>query len=122
MALLYLITGVIHFLRPGFYLDIMPAWLPMHEACNNLAGVAEIAFAVLLVIPRYQSLAAWLIGIMLLIFLLVIHIPLIFRFHGIDDVGWWINIIRLPIQYVLVRWALSYVGPRTVNLFDTSQN
>lgn len=122
MSLFYFVAGLVHFLKPEFYLDLMPAWLPMHEACNNLAGIAEIAFAVLLLIPRYQSLAAWLIGIMLLIFLLVIHIPLIFRFNGIYDVFWWANLVRIPIQYFLVRWALNYVGPRPVNLFDAAQD
>ena len=42
MGLFYLTAGINHFWNPGFYLNIMPPYLPWHEALVYLSGMIEI--------------------------------------------------------------------------------
>ena len=39
----FIFAGAMHFVKPRFYLQMMPEWLPAHEAMNYASGVAEIA-------------------------------------------------------------------------------
>lgn len=73
MALLYGAAGIIHFTDPGFYLNIIPGWLPAHQLLLNLSGIAEIILGLLLLPRQTRPLAAWLIIAMLVVFLLLIH-------------------------------------------------
>ena len=42
MAVFYVGGGVLHLLRPEFYLPMMPPYLPWHYALVILSGVAEL--------------------------------------------------------------------------------
>ena len=46
-------------MRSRFYVKIMPPYLPWHLELVYLSGVAEIVLAVLVLIPKWTSLAAW---------------------------------------------------------------
>ena len=114
MGAAYIAAGINHFLNPGFYVNIMPEYLPWHEALVALSGVAEIVLGALLFIPRYRSLAAWGIIAMLIVFLIV-HIDMIRsveKYPKITPVFLW---IRLLLQVPLILWAYWYthsVGSR----------
>jgi uncharacterized membrane protein len=114
MILLYLGSGIYHFLNPGFYLKLMPHWLPEQELMNALGGLAEIVLAVLLIFPLTQRFAAWSVQLMLFVFLICIHIPMAMDFRGWYDWIWWISIIRLPVQFWLLRWAWWYTQGKLV--------
>ena len=60
MAILYIIAGVLHFLKPDFYLRIMPRYLPYHLELVYLSGFVEILCGLLLFFKHTQSLGAWL--------------------------------------------------------------
>jgi len=47
----FVFAGVMHFVSPGFYLRIMPSWLPGHEELVAASGVAEIAGGLALMCP-----------------------------------------------------------------------
>lgn len=114
LIVFYLAAGAYHFVNPVFYEQLMPDWLPDHTLLNRLSGIAEITFAVLLVLPWTQHFSAWMIALMLAVFFVLIHLPMAFRFHGWDDPIWWISILRLPIQYYLIRWALRFTNGKLV--------
>ncbi len=110
MGAAYIAAGINHFLKPGFYLNIMPAYLPWHESLVALSGVAEILLGALLFIPRYRSLAAWGIVAMLIVFLMV-HIEMIRtaeKYPKITPMFLW---IRLVLQAPLILWAYWYTHP-----------
>ena len=46
MALIYIALGINHFVNPGFYLRIMPDFIPAHEFMVAASGVAEIVLGV----------------------------------------------------------------------------
>ncbi len=47
----FVVAGVMHFAAPGFYLRIMPSWLPRHEELVAASGVAEIVGGLALMCP-----------------------------------------------------------------------
>ncbi|MBF9252776.1 DoxX family protein [Pontibacter sp. 172403-2] len=112
MVLLYVAAGVIHFTTPGFYLNIMPDWLPTHQLLLNLSGIAEIILGLLLLPRQTRPLAAWLIIIMLVVFLLLIHIPMTLDYWQNNTPGLWLTIARIPLQFLLIWWAWQYTRHR----------
>jgi len=109
MALLYIAAGINHFVKPRFYLRIMPAYLPAHEMLNYASGITEIVLGTLLLFKTTRSYAAWGIAIMLLVFMLV-HVFMLQQALKQDNylitptAAW----IRLALQFVLIAWALWY--------------
>ena len=60
MALVYIIAGALHFIKPTFYLPIMPRYLPYHLELIYLSGVAEIICGLMLLFESTRRLGAWL--------------------------------------------------------------
>jgi uncharacterized membrane protein len=108
MAAIYAAAGVYHFVKPGFYLKLMPTWLPWPGALVFWSGVAEILLALLLIPDSTRAVSAWLIIAMLVVFFFTIHIPQTIDFYQRQSRYLTISVIRLPIQFVLVWWAWLY--------------
>jgi uncharacterized membrane protein len=112
MGAFYVGAGMIHFLRPGFYLPMIPPYLPYHLALVYLSGLAEIVLGAAVLVPQTRALAAWgIILLLIAIFPANVHIalhdvPLGGAEHG---AGVW-NWVRLPFQAVLIVWAWWYTG------------
>lgn len=107
LATCYLIAGVAHLMRPGGFLAITPHWVPWPEMVIALTGLAEIAGAIGLTIPRLRRAA----GIGLALYALCVW-PANFN-HAINDIplggvhlGWWYHGPRLMLQPVIIWWAL----------------
>lgn len=111
MAALYIGGGINHFLNPNFYLSVMPDWLPMHEWANWSSGVVEIILGALLIPIATRRLSAWTIILMLTVFFFVIHIPMCFHFE-VGTSMFWIAVVRIPIQIVLINWAWKFAKKR----------
>ncbi len=47
----FVFAGALHFVKPGFYLGIMPSWMPWHRELVAASGVAEIAGGLALMCP-----------------------------------------------------------------------
>jgi uncharacterized membrane protein len=107
LALLFILAGVNHFRDPGFYLRIMPPYLPWPSALHLIAGFFEFVFGVMLLIPRFQKWAAWgLIALLLAIFPANIHMAV--NHHLYPEVSMVFLWIRLPLQFVPIAWAWWY--------------
>lgn len=104
MAVFYLVAGVNHFITPGFYLIMMPPYLPWHVPLVYISGVVEILLAVLLIPLLTRTYAAW--GIILLLIAVfpanVYMAQMNGVTHGLAPVLVW---LRLPFQLVLIAWA-----------------
>ena len=108
MVFIYVVAGIYHFVNPEFYENSMPVWLPYHSLCNFAGGVAEIILAVMLLPAKTRKISALLIMVMLTVFLFIIHIPMAIDFYKTNNPGFWLSIVRLPIQFVLIWWAMLY--------------
>jgi uncharacterized membrane protein len=60
LAIGFIIIGVLHFLKPDFYLPVMPRYLPYHLEIIYVSGFLEIICGLMLIIKRTQTLGAWL--------------------------------------------------------------
>jgi uncharacterized membrane protein len=107
LALFFIGAGINHFVRTGFYLRMMPPYVPLHLAMVQISGVSEIALGVLLLIPQTATVAAWgLIALLVAVFpanlQMALHPETFPEFR--PAVLW----LRLPLQAVLIAWAFWY--------------
>ena len=109
-ALFFVVAGIMHFVRPNFYLAIMPSTLPHPLALIYISGVAEIVGGVGLSIPKCRRLAAYgLIALLIAVF----PANLKMFFDGLHDHGWSLTTlilaVRLPLQFALMA-LVNWVG------------
>ncbi len=114
MAVFYFVGGILHFVKPGYYLQIMPSWIPAsaHLPLVYLSGAAESGLGAALVVPRLRRLAAWgIIALLIAIFPANVHMWL----HDVHPDGVqlpsWFHAVRLPMQAVLIAWAYWHTRP-----------
>jgi len=55
MGVFYVVAGLAHFVRPDFYLPMMPPWLPAHRELIFLSGLAEVVLGGAVLVPRFRS-------------------------------------------------------------------
>lgn len=83
---------------------MMPKWLPYPEAMNIISGLAEMAGAIGVLIPRLQRLTGWcLVALLIAIFPANINVALN-GWPGVSIPAWalW---ARLPLQFALLYWV-----------------
>ncbi len=104
LALVFILAGINHFRDPEFYLRIMPPALPWPSALHLAAGFFEIVLGVMLLIEKYQRLAAWgLIALLIAVYPANIYMAMNpQQFPEFTPTALW---VRLPIQFVLIAWA-----------------
>ncbi|MCJ8209449.1 DoxX family protein [Mucilaginibacter sp. RS28] len=107
MFIFYLLAGLNHFIHPDAYLQIIPRYIPLRPIANEVAGAAEIIFAVMLLFRSTRRLGGILIMLMLVAFLPV-HIQMLLEapiklasFVVTPLIAW----VRLLFQPVLILWA-----------------
>ena len=103
-GLLYIAAGVNHFVKPDFYTQIMPPYLPWPLELVYLSGVAEAGLGGLLLVKRWSQLAAWgLIALLVAVFPANVHMALHpEQFEWASPAALY---ARLPIQALLIAWA-----------------
>ena len=100
-------AGVGHFVVPERFNPLIPYWLPGNATFYTYAsGVAELAVAIGLFIPRTRRLAGW--GAVLL-FLAVYpgNIYMAYDWRDRDFSQQLVAYLRLPFQIPLIWWAVS---------------
>jgi uncharacterized membrane protein len=70
-----ILAGIQHFLFVTFVASLVPAWIPWHVFWTYFAGVALIAGGIGIIVPKTTRLAASLSGIMIFLWVLLLHIP-----------------------------------------------
>lgn len=102
---IFLVAGLLHFIKPGVYIKIMPDYVPYHETMVYLSGVAELAGAIGILLPEYRTWASWGL-ILLLIVVFPANIEMTLKAYKVKGLNWytWLTILRLPLQFVLIYW------------------
>jgi uncharacterized membrane protein len=75
LAAFLLICGIQHFVYVDFVTEMVPAFMPARRFWAYFTGVALCSGAVGMLIPRTARLAATLSGIMIFLWVLLLHIP-----------------------------------------------
>lgn len=107
LAGLMVVAGAAHFLKTDFYVKIVPDYLPEPLGLVYASGAAAIALGALLFWKKTVPLAAC--GIVL--FLLAVfpaNLHLAMHPEILPQIPVWVQWARLPLQIVLILWALRY--------------
>jgi uncharacterized membrane protein len=108
MAAMYIVAGILHFVKPKAYMRIMPKYLPNHRELVYISGLAEIVLGIGLCIPLLKNIATIGIIFMLAVFLLVHFYMLQGEKEG-AGIPKWILLLRIPLQFGLMYWAYWYI-------------
>jgi len=107
-AVFFVLAGLNHFINPGFYLPLIPPYLPWHDFLNAASGVLEVLLGVGLFLPAYRKIAAWGIIILMVLFIPA-HVHFIQIGSCVPDglcAPAWVGWVRLVvIQPLLILWA-----------------
>ncbi len=106
-------AGVMHFVRPDFYLKIMPPYLPYHLELVYLSGFFESALGVMLLVPRLSRWAAW--GIFALLIAVFPANIYLYQHQEIMPAPPLVHLLRLPVQGVFLLWAYWHTRPTAVS-------
>ena len=114
LGAVFVVAGVMHFVAPRPFADVVPRELPRPMALVYLSGVAEILLGLGVMVPRTRRLSAWgLIGLLLAVF--PANVNMAVRDVAVRGVSYepadWMLWARLPLQGVLVLWAWWYTRP-----------
>ena len=118
MAPAYIVAGVLHFVVPELYVQIIPPIFPAPLALVYLSGLAEIAVGIGLLVPRTRRYAAWAtVALLVAIFpatvYMATHGVILEGMPGGGDPSELVRWGRLPLQGVLILLALWYTQPST---------
>ena len=110
LAVAYAVAGVAHLATPGGFVAIVPAWVPQPALVVAVTGVCELLGAAGLLLPPTR----WWAGVMLAAYAVCVFPANVHQAVDSVPVGghpWPLlyHIVRLPLQPVIVWWAL-YAG------------
>ncbi|MEP6463102.1 MAG: hypothetical protein ABJC62_06720 [Frankiaceae bacterium] len=100
------VSGIAHFVAPAPYASIIPRVLPARTALVYLSGVAELACAVGLVLPRPRRRAGWATGA-LFVAVWPANLTMALAADGRSPTYTALVWLRLPVQIPLIAWAVS---------------
>lgn len=107
LGLFLILAGVNHFRKPKMYERIMPAYIPAHKTLVILSGIFEMILGMMILIPEYQTVAAWGIILMLVVFLTV-HFYMLSDKKASMNLPKWVLVLRIPLQFALMWWVFQY--------------
>ena len=100
-------AGIMHFVVPRTYQSIVPERLPSPRALVYASGVAEIAGGAGVLHPRTRRIASmWSAATLVAVFPANVNMALNADRYKVPGgaVALW---LRLPLQALLIRWALA---------------
>jgi len=114
IGLIFVVGGVMHFLRPRFYLAMMPPWLPAAAALVLVSGVFEILGGIGVLVPATRVIAGWgLIALLFAVFPANVQMLLNARAAHASASTMAVLVARLPLQVLLVYWVFRATVQRT---------
>ena len=100
------VAGVMHFVNPTFFDDIVPPWLPPSERFwTYVSGVAELVIGPALIWRRTRRTAAWAaVALFVGVYPANLYMTWDWRDRSVSEqiVSW----VRLPLQFVFIGLAL----------------
>lgn len=108
MACMYILAGIMHFVKPKMYIRIMPNYIPKHKLMVLLSGLAEIILGATLCFPLTKNLAIYGIILILVVFFTV-HFYMLTNKKASAGLPKWVLILRIPLQFFLMYWAYFYL-------------
>ncbi len=115
LTLLFISSGIAHFVYTDAFASIVPDYLPWHVTLVWVSGAAELLLAVGILAPATRALAGLLlIALMVAVFPANVEMALhVERFPALPS---WLLFARLPLQGLMIAWAywVTVSGTRRV--------
>ncbi|WP_411842566.1 hypothetical protein [Salinicoccus sp. HZC-1] len=103
MGTVFLIAGIIHFLKPGKFAKITPAFIPFKTFIAYFTGALEFIFGVLLLLDKIRN---WQLSAMQKFLWAVFPANVYMYTHqkqlGLHKLPGWALLGRLPLQSLMV--------------------
>jgi len=112
LAFLFIVASSLHFIT-DVEMKIIPPILPLRREALYITGIFELLGGIGLLIPRFQRTAAWgLVALLVAIFPAnIYHAIKNIQLGGILNSPFY-HVVRLPLQAVLIWWALWCTGKK----------
>ena len=107
LIFLLILAGSMHFLKPYFFIRIMPSYVPFHLQMVFISGAVEILCGLLLFFPQTQTLGVYL-SILLFIAVFPANIEMAKDYYITHNKYLWLAILRLPLQFGLIWWVYQF--------------
>jgi uncharacterized membrane protein len=103
----FVFAGIMHFIKPRFFLAIMPHYLPLHKEAVYISGVFEILFGFMVFFENFRFYGSiGLIALLIVVFPANIYMAFDKKFVKISPA---IRYGRLLLQFVAIWWIYSYI-------------
>ncbi len=112
-------AGALHLVRPEAFDGLIPSFLPAPRAWTYASGVAELAVASAVALPRTRRRG----GLAAAVLFVAVFPGNLWMVVEPGAVPRWVAIARLPLQVPLVLWGLQVAGrlPRSRNFSSTGR-
>lgn len=112
MGVFVTLAGVMHFVNPTFFDDIVPPWLPPSERFwTYVSGVAELIVGPLLIVRRTRRLGALAaIALFVAVYPANLYMTWDWRDRPLNERI--VSYVRLPLQFVIVWLAWKVFNAR----------
>lgn len=108
-AVFFIGAGIMHFVKPNFYLNIVPPYLPLKLELVYVSGACESLLGAMLLFRRLAPWAAW--GLILLLVAVFPANIYVYQHQELVPASPLLHLLRLPLQGVLILWAYWYTRP-----------
>lgn len=106
LGFVFILAGVLHFVTPKFYEQMMPDWIPLHREAVAVSGVAEVVGGVALLDGRTARFGFWwLTALLVAVFPANLHmatdpekVPVVSK----RNIPRWLLWLRLPLQPLMI--------------------
>jgi uncharacterized membrane protein len=98
------VFGAEHLASAAFMKDMVPNWMPGHLFSIYFVGCALFAAAISILTMKYVRLSASLLGLMLLLFVVLLHVPNVIAHPG-DRFKW--AVATRDFSFALGAWTLA---------------
>ena len=106
LSVLFIVSGIFHFLKTEPYLKMMPGYLPYPRELIYISGIASLVLGVLLLTRKPPRFVAW--GtILYLIAVFPANVQMALHPEIFPEIPAWLSWARLPFQGVLIRLAYN---------------
>lgn len=118
-AVIMILAGMMHFIKPHIYDLFIPDWLPKNTV-NYITGIIEIVSGIATLLPRFRKCGTLGILCLMLAFLPLHTLDLFKQQPAIGSHQ--AALIRFPIQFILIFWAwFIYKNSKEKSLTDAPQ-
>ncbi|WP_406346169.1 hypothetical protein [Streptomyces sp. NBC_00648] len=112
LATFLVVTGVMHFLSPGYFRTLVPAWLGRKRLLVAGSGAAEVVVGALVLVPGGRQAGGWAAAVLITCYL-VSHGDALRRARPDRPrllerpVG---AVARLVVNVLYIAWAVAVAG------------